>query len=299
MNISNKDFREYFRKISSKKITKRILNEYIYLKRVLYFSIILFVLIITVLLGALIFSYDKPNNVLSIIVVIYCIFIFYTFFQIDNKKFKQLESAKRRYYILFLMQELIYSNEKKKRYKLWSLCRCYSYELYLIICEFSSHNIFHVSKEEYIIRQIRNSFKDKLLGLFLDGKHEDEIKVVITNLLTINYIRNTEQHIDQFNKTNEFINYLLKDIISDLDKLDTSEKKIEFFRLDWFINNFTKGNVDIVTVIFFTLVILGTYFIVNKVNHTPADINTYFQLLIGTPAVVLLFINLIKNKRNG
>lgn len=298
MEISNNEHHIYFSKISSKTITKRLISEYILLKRILIISIITLILLVMSVMLSLTNINISLNVSLPAIVILYFVYTFIQIYKIDNKKFKQLESYQRQYYILYLMKEILESDTSKKPYKLWSLVRYYLVELHSTLSSFRSQNIFSICDEEYSVRILNEGFKEKILGHVLNNLHEEEIKSIVKKLLDINYLLNNDNHSSKAINNNVVIISLKDSILCELSQIENSNKKIQLIKLNWILDKFSKDYFNIVIIIFFTFIIISAYCLMKTRCGLEYSIDTIFQLLIGTPITVLLFINLIKNKKN-
>lgn len=225
MLITNKELKVEFDRLSSKTITRRLVNEFKYIKSVLYISIFFGILMLLTIFTCISSSIENLIEFTPIIVTLYFIIMIYFVIQLDNKKFQQLDSNKRQFYILFLILNILKSNDNKKNYKLWSLVGCYIAELNKTLDLFRSQNIFYLCDEEYYIRSMKKSFKEKILGNVMNENFEEEIINVIQNLITINYMLNKEEYILEKNKTRSNIEKLKDDCIEKLNKVDIIEKK--------------------------------------------------------------------------
>lgn len=56
--------------------------------------------------------------------------------------------------------------------------------------------------------------------------------------------------------------------------------------------------MDILLIIGCTIIFIGAYYFISYSKTGGFSIDTIFQLLVATPMVVLLFINIIKKRKN-
>lgn len=296
------ELRESYKKISTKKITRRLVSQYYYIKSFLIIGILTVLLVLVISF----FSFSKAHQN-YLVLIPFLIFILYTFlfyFQIINKAFMHMEAHKRQFYILFLMFDIIKSNDSKKKYKLWSLISWYRSELNKIINQYRNQHVFEVQNQERDIIILNNGFSEKIIGNMLDRKYEDEISIIIENLTYITYLINNDEYILKSNNSENIninlckynVDEMKKEIYQVLDKIEVSHSKIKLMRVDWLLQFLSKRNIDLILVLILTGIVIGSYLILSIHTTNTYSIDTIYEILIGAPMAIMFFINLFKRR---
>jgi len=291
-----KDSEKEFKKISTKKITKRLLNEYYYMKRFVYISTFSIVFLIIVLFS----NFTKSDQ--SIMIITYTVIFFFTsymflfYFRIQNNDFVRLESYKRQYYILFLMCNIIQCNDKKKKYKLWALIRRYNAELNKIISQIRSQKLFEIYDYEKDIIYLRKNISEKIIGNILEEKYQEEIHKIIKKLVLNTYLINNDEFVLKLNHDNYIVSDIKNEIFKIFDSIDVSNKKIEYTKINQVIKIFQKCNADLILVSVLSIMFISSYILISTYITNSFDIGILYGIILATPAFIAFFLNQIKKK---
>lgn len=282
--------------IFNKRIRKRLVNKFIYLRIGIISLLVALVCVIFIFILSII---DKDTFFMTYLVIISVLgfaFSIKLLLNSENKDFYDYESYHRQFYILYLLNEIYnnrFMNKKKRKQQLWSLSKYYLVELNKTINSFRMLNFFNISKEENEIRKFNEDYKNKIMGNLISAEYDENMNQIITYLLDIiisvypakeiidlNQINN--DNMDRYNK----INRLLKNFsISDAD--------IPILGLVNIFNRINKKFVKVFIILVFTLFVTATYILIDLNKTDDYSISTVFTLLIGTPIAVELFYNII------
>ncbi len=298
MNFDQFELQKRFEKIESKKITKKLLNEYKYLNFFLLSSIILLVLLVFLFISYLINQNTIYGNLISIALGLYFILFITFFIMMNNSKFNQLSNPDRQFYILYLIREHLKTDFTLNKYKLWSLIGSYCKELYKVESWQRNYSIFEISNEEKIIFTLRNSINRKIKGQIIAGNNDKAIFEIFDRLITINYIKNLSDNIFERKERNENIKKNLLLIDSIFEGLEMSTETIDILKINWIVNRLKIIDFNVIIVCLSTVLVTTLYIVVTKLNNEIVNIGILFEIILMTPGVVLLFLNLIRNKKN-
>ena len=287
---------DLIKKISNKRIRKRLVNKFIYLRIGIISLLVALVCIILIFILSII---DKDTFFMTYLVIISILgfaFAIKLLLNSENKDFYDYESYQRQLYILYLLNKIYnnrFMNKKKRKQQLWSLSKYYLVEINKTINSFRMLNFFSISKEENEIRKFKEDYKNKIMGNLISAEYDENMNQIITYLLDIiisvypakeiidlNQINN--DNMDRYNK----INRLLKNFsISDAD--------IPILGLVNIFNRINKKFVKVFVILVFTLFVTAIYILIDLNKTDDYSISTVFSLLIGTPIAVELFYNII------
>lgn len=287
---------DLIKKISNKRIRKRLVNKFIYIRIGIISLLVALVCIILIFILSII---DKDTFFMTYLVIISILgfaFSIKLLLNSENKDFYDYESYQRQFYILYLLNEIYnnrFMNKKKRKQQLWSLSKYYLVEINKTINSFRMLNFFNISKEENEIRKFKEDYKNKIMGNLISAEYDENINQIITYLLDIiisvypakviidlNQLNN--DNMDRYNK----INRLLKNF-------SISDEDIPILGLVNIFNRINKKFVKVFIILVFTLFVTAIYILIDLNKTDDYSISTVFSLLIGTPIAVELFYNII------
>jgi len=287
---------DLIKKISNKRIRRRLVNKFMYLRIGIIALLVTLVCIILILILSII---DKDTFYMTYLILISILgfaFSIKLVLNSENKDFYDYESYQRQFYILYLLDEIYNNkimNKKKRKQQLWSLSKYYLIEINKTINSFRMLNFFNISKEENEIRRFKEDYKNKIMGKLISAEYDENMNQIITYLLDIiisvyptkeiiDLSQINNDNMDRYNKINRLlINFNIYD--ADLPILGLVNS----------FNRINKKFIRVFVILIFTLFITAIYILVDLNKTNDYSISTVFSLLIGTPIAVELFYNII------
>lgn len=302
------EVKKYFQKLEKGKVTRKIINELKYQKRILVtMGILLIIWLIWSFKGHIV------DNSIQGMVYLYLWFIgymiifvilFYIF--VDNKEFDNYSIQDQQFYLLYLLKCYIQTSKNDKNYKnikenLISICRYYIRTLNRQRNIIRSHSPFKITEEEVLLKQIRDCFEDKIMGAINKQENIEDIKRIIDILFYINVQGtvwlNSKSIVDEVN--NEIKNKIkecleLDDILPVIKDKDSKFKKsIEVVnRIRESLNKHKSIGIILLTIIITTVYVLVEWKLSNSIN-----VLGMFTILLTAPASITVIININDKNR--
>ena len=244
---------------------------------------------------------------ISVWLMVYILFfvgLLYIF--LDNKEFYNLSIQDQQFYLLYLIKEYIYVFKTDKKYKdskasLTSICRYYIRTLNRQRNLIRSYSPFKITEEEILLRQIRDCFGDKIIGLINNQENIDEIKRIIDILFYINVqgtvLLNSKSVVDEVN--NEIKNKI-KEYLKLDDTLPVMKDKDNKFKKSIEVVNRIRESLNkhkSIVVILLTVIITAVYILVEWKLSSSINALGVFTILLTAPASITVITNINDKKK--
>ena len=302
------EIKKYFRKLEQKKVTKKIINELRYQRRILTSMFIIGGILCIWIFKTSIANDDIQGTAyISVWLMVYILFfvgLLYIF--LDNKEFYNLSIQDQQFYLLYLIKEYIYVFKTDKKYKdskasLTSICRYYIRTLNRQRNLIRSYSPFKITEEEILLRQIRDCFGDKIIGLINNQENIDEIKRIIDILFYINVqgtvLLNSKSVVDEVN--NEIKNKI-KEYLKLDDTLPVMKDKDNKFKKSIEVVNRIRESLNkhkSIVVILLTVIITAVYILVKWKLSSSINALGVFTILLTAPASITVITNINDKKK--
>ncbi|MDU6975951.1 MAG: hypothetical protein E6370_16870 [Clostridiales bacterium] len=302
------EIKKYFRKLEQKKVTKKIINELRYQRRILTSMFIIGGILCIWIFKTSIANDDIQGTAyISVWLMVYILFfvgLLYIF--LDNKEFYNLSIQDQQFYLLYLIKEYIYVFKTDKKYKdskasLTSICRYYIRTLNRQRNLIRSYSPFKITEEEILLRQIRDCFGDKIIGLINNQENIDEIKRIIDILFYINVqgtvLLNSKSVVDEVN--NEIKNKI-KEYLKLDDTLPVMKDKDNKFKKSIEVVNRIRESLNkhkSIVVILLTVIITAVYILVEWKLSSSINALGVFTILLTAPASITVITNINDKKK--
>lgn len=133
-------------------------------------------------------------------------------------------------------------------------------ELNNFLLEYKKQTIFTISKEEARVRILMEGIKERIRGNLLEEKQIDYILLVVSNLLEVNYIKNSFNNKISIKYANENLEKLQENIFKILFTIELNQKKFDLMNINYFVNFIKKLDFNLIIILIITIVAVILYY---------------------------------------